>query len=71
MALSPGIQRRIVRWKSTNVSEEHVASIFRDKEYAKQGTSVLAIIRSNSVPKYINVQLLEPIKNIVSNHIAS
>jgi hypothetical protein len=24
-----GIQRRAIRWKSTNVSEEYVASIFK------------------------------------------
>jgi hypothetical protein len=27
--LSSGIQRRVVRWKSTDVSEEHVAYVFR------------------------------------------
>jgi hypothetical protein len=26
---SSGIQRRVIRWKSTEVSEEHIASIFR------------------------------------------
>jgi hypothetical protein len=26
-------KRRVVRWKSTDVSEEHVASIFRVEEY--------------------------------------
>jgi hypothetical protein len=37
--LSSGILRRVVCWKSTDVSEEYVASIFRAKEYAKQETS--------------------------------
>jgi hypothetical protein len=27
--------KRVVRWKSTDNSEEHVASIFRFEEYAK------------------------------------
>jgi hypothetical protein len=34
------IWRRVVRRKSTDDSEEHVASIFRFKEYAKQETSM-------------------------------
>jgi hypothetical protein len=37
--LSSGIQCHAVHWKSTNVSEEHVASIFKIKEQAKQETS--------------------------------
>jgi hypothetical protein len=36
---SSGIQRRVVRWKSTDLSEEYIASIFR-VEYAKQNSSV-------------------------------
>jgi hypothetical protein len=34
------IQHRVVFWKSTDVSEEHVASIFRVGEKGKQETSV-------------------------------
>jgi hypothetical protein len=34
--------RRIVRWKPTDVSEEHIAFIFRFKERGKQETSVKA-----------------------------
>jgi hypothetical protein len=30
--LSSGIYRHVVRWKSTDVSEEHISSIFRVKE---------------------------------------
>jgi hypothetical protein len=37
--LSSGIKRRVVRWKSTDVSREHVAFIFRVEEWAKQETS--------------------------------
>jgi hypothetical protein len=29
------MKRRVVRWKSTNVSEEYVASIIKVEEYAK------------------------------------
>jgi hypothetical protein len=36
--LSPGI-RRVVRWISTAVSEEYIASIFRVEEWSKQETS--------------------------------
>jgi hypothetical protein len=39
--LSPGIQRCVVRWKSTDVSEEYIASIFRF-EWAEQDKSVKA-----------------------------
>jgi hypothetical protein len=35
-----GLPRRVVRGKSTDVSEEHVAFIFMVEEYAKQETSV-------------------------------
>jgi hypothetical protein len=35
-----GIWRRIVRWKSADVSEEHIASIFRVEEQAEQEISV-------------------------------
>jgi hypothetical protein len=38
--LSPVIHLRVVRWKSTDVSEEHLASIFRIEVYVKQETSV-------------------------------
>jgi hypothetical protein len=38
--LFSGIQRLVVRWKSADASEEHVASIFRVKDYTKQETSV-------------------------------
>jgi hypothetical protein len=34
--LCSGIYHRIVYWKVKDVSEEHVASIFTDKEYTKQ-----------------------------------
>jgi hypothetical protein len=37
--LSSGIKRRVVRWKSTDVSQDHVASIFRVEEEANQKTS--------------------------------
>jgi hypothetical protein len=40
--LSSGIERRVVRRKSTEVSGEHVASIFRVEEYAKKETGVKA-----------------------------
>jgi hypothetical protein len=32
---SSEMQRRVARWKSADVSVEHVASIFREEEYAK------------------------------------
>jgi hypothetical protein len=38
--LSSGIQHRAHRWNSHNVSEEHVASIFRVEEQANQETCV-------------------------------
>jgi hypothetical protein len=38
--LSSGIQHHVVRWKPTDVSEEHVAFIFRDEEQAKQEISM-------------------------------
>jgi hypothetical protein len=37
--LSSGIKYRVVRWKSTDVSEEYIASIFRVEEYVKQQPS--------------------------------
>jgi hypothetical protein len=40
--LSSGIQRRVVRWKSTDVPEEHVASIFGVEEWTKQETTTKA-----------------------------
>jgi hypothetical protein len=30
-----GIKFRVVRWKSVNVSEEHVAYVFQVEEYAR------------------------------------
>jgi hypothetical protein len=36
--LSSGIQRRVVRWKSNDVSEEHI-TIFKVEDYAKRETS--------------------------------
>jgi hypothetical protein len=38
--LSSGIKRRVVLWKSTDVSEVHVASIFRKEEYALEETNM-------------------------------
>jgi hypothetical protein len=38
--LSPKIERRVVRWKLTDVSEEYTASIFGAEEYSKQETSM-------------------------------
>jgi hypothetical protein len=38
--LTLGIQRCVVHWKSADVSEEHVASIFRFEELAKQETNM-------------------------------
>jgi hypothetical protein len=35
-----GIQRPLIRWKTTGVSEEYVASIFGVKEKAKEETSM-------------------------------
>jgi hypothetical protein len=35
IVLSSGTLRREVRWKSTYVPEEHVATIFKVEEYAK------------------------------------
>jgi hypothetical protein len=40
------IKRCAVRWKSTDVAEEHVASIFRVEEWAKQETG-LALLATN------------------------
>jgi hypothetical protein len=37
--LSSGIRFHVVRWKSIDTSEEYVASIFRNEEYAKPETS--------------------------------
>jgi hypothetical protein len=37
-----GACRRVVRWKSTDVSEEHVASVFRVEEQSERDTSVKA-----------------------------
>jgi hypothetical protein len=39
--ISSGIWRRAVSWKSTDVSEEHVASIFTVEEWSKQETCKL------------------------------
>jgi hypothetical protein len=39
-ALPSGISRRVVRWKSTDISEEHVTSIFRVEETPRQAMSV-------------------------------
>jgi hypothetical protein len=39
--LSSGIQSRVVRWESTAVSEEYVASIIRVKEYAMRYCNVV------------------------------
>jgi hypothetical protein len=38
--VSPGIYRHVVRCKSTDVSEQHVASIFRIEEQPKEETSM-------------------------------
>jgi hypothetical protein len=45
-ALSSEIQRRVVRWKSADVSEEHITSIFRVQKLAKQETSVEQVAMS-------------------------
>jgi hypothetical protein len=39
-ALYCGILHCFVRWKLTNISEEHVAYICRSEEYAKRETSM-------------------------------
>jgi hypothetical protein len=36
-----GILNRVVRWKSTNLSEKYVILIFRVEEQAKQETSLM------------------------------
>jgi hypothetical protein len=53
--LPPRIKRRVVRWKSTDVSEEHIASIFRVEETANQETNMeqtasrAQIVRNNGL----------------------
>jgi hypothetical protein len=46
---SSGIYRCVVRWKSTNVSQKHVVSIFRVEEYAKQETSMKQVKRRTNM----------------------
>jgi hypothetical protein len=41
--LSSGIYHLVVRWKTTYVSEEHFASIFRVKEQAKQEIRMMQV----------------------------
>jgi hypothetical protein len=44
--LSSGTWHRLLRWKSTNVSEEHFASIIRAEEWAwdRQETELLRLL---------------------------
>jgi hypothetical protein len=38
--LSSGIRCHVASWKSTNISKEHVTSVFRAEEYAKKESSM-------------------------------
>jgi hypothetical protein len=53
--MSSGIQRRIVYWKSTDISEEHVAPILRVEEYAKQGTCMKLHFDKSQNTELLNV----------------
>jgi hypothetical protein len=44
---------RVARWKSTDVSEEYIASIFRIQEWAKQETNTKRVTRKRTARRYI------------------
>jgi hypothetical protein len=44
-----GIQCRVIRWNSTNISKKHVVSIFRIEEAAKHGTSLKKGIKKATI----------------------
>jgi hypothetical protein len=44
--ISFGVERHVARWKSADIWEEHVASFFRIKENAKQGTIMKEVASS-------------------------
>jgi hypothetical protein len=58
-APSSEIQHHVVHWKSSDVSEEHVASIFRVEEYAKQESCVKAGGKLVSCLAYYSILKME------------
>jgi hypothetical protein len=50
---SSGIRRRVVRWVSTDVSEEHIASIFRVEEISSAKTSKQARGKQKEKPQIL------------------
>jgi hypothetical protein len=39
-----GMQRSIIRYKSANISKEHIVSIFRVEEWAKKASWVVVVV---------------------------
>jgi hypothetical protein len=61
--LSCGMWRCVVRWKSTYVSDEHIASIFRVEESAEQDTSVKAHGKTEASLAYSLTLMMEAISS--------
>jgi hypothetical protein len=48
----------VARWKLTDVSGEHITSIFRVEEYSKQETSLKQVILQKTAIKEFNYELI-------------